>query len=177
MRAVCVVGGLLGTVLMPLLEKRIGVTRTGSWSITSEFLSLIPTLISLWLYSPSKPNSTPPTYITTLLFTGLALSRIGLWSFDLSQLSQLQTSLAHNPRRNSLSALQFSMQNFFDLFHYALTLIWQKPKDFKYPATVSFAAIGIATVLYIGLYARRLRGHLVHLDKLGMERLLGRKKQ
>lgn len=162
---------------MPFFEKRIGVTRTGSWSITSEFITLAPTLASLYLYSPSQPNSTPPTFITALLFSGLAISRIGLWGFDLSQLSQLQTSLASHPRRNGLSALQFSLQNFFDLGHYALTLIWQKPRDFKYPATVSYAAIGVATVLYVALYARRLRGHILHLDKLGMERLLGKKKQ
>jgi len=33
MRGVGVVTGLMGTVLMPFLEKRIGLVRAGSWSI------------------------------------------------------------------------------------------------------------------------------------------------
>lgn len=33
MRGVGVVTGLMGTVLMPFLEKKIGLVRAGSWSI------------------------------------------------------------------------------------------------------------------------------------------------
>jgi hypothetical protein len=33
MRGICVVTGLLGTVIMPLLERRLGLVRAGSWSI------------------------------------------------------------------------------------------------------------------------------------------------
>jgi hypothetical protein len=47
--------------------------------------------------------------------TGMALSRIGLWSFDLIQTKQLQDALAMHARRNKLTALQFSMQSGADL--------------------------------------------------------------
>lgn len=66
----------------------------------------------------------------------MALSRIGLWSFDLAQLTQLQKALAHHPRQNTLSALQYSLQNVFDLAQYGLTLGWNRPADFKYAAAV-----------------------------------------
>ena len=71
-----------------------------------------------------------------LAFPGLALSRIGLWAFDVVQLTQLQMALAEHPRRNALTGLQFALQNMFDLAHYGLTIGWSSPGQFKYPATV-----------------------------------------
>ena len=73
--------------------------------------------------------------------SGLALSRIGLWSFDLVQLTQIQKALADNPRQNTLTALQFSLQNIFDLAHYGLTLGWNKPGEFKFAASVRVASL------------------------------------
>lgn len=52
------------------------------------------------------------------------------------QLTQLQKALANHPRQNTLTALQFSLQNIFDLVHYGLTLGWNKPDQFKFAATV-----------------------------------------
>lgn len=45
----------------------------------------------------------------------MALSRIGLWSFDLIQTKQLQIALTSHPRRNALTALQYTMQNIASL--------------------------------------------------------------
>jgi hypothetical protein len=63
----------------------------------------------------------------------MALSRI----FHLAgQLNQLQKARAHHPRQDTPSALQFSLQNEFDLAHYGLTLGWNRPVEFKYAAVV-----------------------------------------
>ena len=32
-RAVCTVAGLAGTVLFPIVSRKLGIVRTGSWSI------------------------------------------------------------------------------------------------------------------------------------------------
>lgn len=142
MRAVCVVAGLLGTVVMPRMEKWIGLVRTGTWSLWLEFLPLTPALVSFYV---GAVRHRPP-WNSAMLFTGayiffwwlsstrtckcsiakwyrphqlycagLAVSRIGLWSFDLAQLAQLQMELNHHPRRNALTALQYALQNVFDL--------------------------------------------------------------
>ena len=55
------------------------------------------------------------TFITTSRYPGMALSRIGLWSFDLIQTKQLQDALTTHARRNTLTALQFTMQSIADL--------------------------------------------------------------
>ena len=44
----------------------------------------------------------PTTFFLSLSKTGMAASRVGLWSFDLIQVKQLQETLADHPRRNAL---------------------------------------------------------------------------
>ncbi|CBQ72206.1 related to ferroportin 1 [Sporisorium reilianum SRZ2] len=186
MRAVGVVTGLVGTFVMPVMEKRIGLVRTGSYSLFAELIPLVPAVVSLWITGSPRDrfglsDKRRPSWNTGLLFSGLALSRIGLWAFDLTQLAMIQTALspeqlgADANRKNALMALQFSLQNVFDLGHYGLTLGWNKPQEFKYAATVSLAAVGAATLIYLVFYARRVRGHIVHLE--GLQRLLGRKER
>ncbi|SAM81362.1 related to ferroportin 1 [Ustilago bromivora] len=186
MRAVGVVTGLIGTFIMPILEKKIGLVRTGSYSLFAELIPLIPAVVSLWITgSPTDRfglrDKRRPSLNTGLLFSGLALSRIGLWSFDLTQLAMIQTALSPEQlgpdagRKNALMALQFSLQNVFDLGHYGLTLGWNGPEEFKYAAIVSLAAVGAATLIYLVFYARRVRGHVVHLERL--QRLLSRKER
>lgn len=46
MRGIGVVTGLLGTLVMPLLEKRIGLVRAGTWSILCVLLRLLETVLS-----------------------------------------------------------------------------------------------------------------------------------
>lgn len=46
MRALGVLTGLLGTVLAPQLENKVGSVRAGSWSIWSEVVCLLPVAIA-----------------------------------------------------------------------------------------------------------------------------------
>lgn len=66
------------------------------------------------------------------------------------------------------------MQNVADLLKYALTIALSRPSQFRYVALVSFVATCAGAVCY-ALYVRRERGHLLHLDRLGLNRLLSRK--
>jgi iron-regulated transporter 1 len=172
MRGVCVVTGLMGTFLSPYLSQRVGLVRTGSYSLWMELLPLSLSVVSFYKGANTRSR---PAWNTSLLFVGLSLSRIGLWSFDLAQLAQVQIALSSHPHRNALMGLQFSLQNLFDLLHYVMTIIFSKPSSFKIPVDISYAAIALATFLYIGLYARRERGHLLHLDRIGLQSLFGKK--
>jgi iron-regulated transporter 1 len=162
----------MGTFLSPYLTEKIGLIRTGSWSLWGELIPLSLTVVSFYQGAESRHR---PAWNTALLFSGLALSRIGLWSFDLAQLAQVQNALSLHPKRNALMGLQFALQNLLDLLHYAMTIIFSQPSSFKIPADISYGAIGFATLLYVTIYARRERGHLVHLDKIDLHALLRRK--
>ncbi|GAA5835722.1 hypothetical protein JCM11251_007408 [Rhodosporidiobolus azoricus] len=162
MRGVGVVSGLLGTLAMPVLEKKIGLVRAGSWSIMSEFITLIPALLAFFVGAP--PDGQPAVaYNDALLFSGMALSRVGLWSFDLCQLKELQQALDDHPRRNSIMALQFSLQNMLDLIKYVVTIILHRPSQFKWAVLISFVSVALGCVSYL-VYVRRERGHLVHAE-------------
>ncbi|KAJ7839630.1 Ferroporti-1 [Mycena leptocephala] len=132
MRGLCVITGLIGTVLTVPLENKLGSARAGSWSIWSMVVCLLPVLASFYIFGPRT------TLGAVLLFGGMALSRIGLWSFDLIQTKQLQDALAMHARRNKLTALQFSMQSGADLLKYVLTMILSRPADFRWAGLVSF---------------------------------------
>ena len=166
--------GLIGTLVMPRLEKLIGLERAGAWSIWFEAVCLTPALVAFF-YGLGPYGQHGETWNSVLLFGGIALSRIGLWSFDLcqvcasaqhgtdEQLKELQIALADHPNRNRLTALQIALQNLFDLLKYALTLSAATPKAFKWTALVSFMAV-ISGAMSYAVYLRSVRGHLLHVD-------------
>ncbi|GAA5962830.1 hypothetical protein JCM21900_004101 [Sporobolomyces salmonicolor] len=162
MRGIGVVTGLMGTIVMPMLEKRIGLVRAGSWSIWFEVISLIPAVLAFFVGAPATGQRGLP-YNSALLFTGMAVSRIGLWSFDLCQLKELQEALNDHPRRNTIMALQFSLQNMLDLVKYIVTIILSRPAQFKWAVVVSFASVIMGGLCYLK-YMHRERGHIVHLE-------------
>nr|XP_019003201.1 solute carrier family 40 (iron-regulated transporter), member 1 [Kwoniella mangroviensis CBS 8507]OCF66662.1 solute carrier family 40 (iron-regulated transporter), member 1 [Kwoniella mangroviensis CBS 8507] len=160
MRGLCLVTGLIGTAVMPILERRIGLERAGAWSIWYEVACLAPVAVSFFI-GTGKYGEHGPAWNSIVLFGGIALSRIGLWSFDLCQLKELQLALDTHPRRNQLTARQISLQNLFDLLKYVLTLSASTPARFKWTALVSWLAIVVGAVSY-AVYLRSVRGHLFH---------------
>ncbi|RSH91224.1 hypothetical protein EHS25_009523 [Saitozyma podzolica] len=140
MRGLCVVTGLIGTWVMPRLEKSIGLERAGAWSIWFEIGCLAPVMVSFF-YGTGRYGEHGDVWNSVVLFGGIALSRIGLWSFDLCQLKELQLALDSHPHRNRLTALQLSLSNLFDLAKYALTLAASTPAQFKWTAVVSWLAV------------------------------------
>lgn len=90
MRSICVLTGLVGTFYAPYSHRKIGLVRTGSWSLWILLIPLVPTIVAL--YVGVGPGKYRPAWNTALLFSGLAISRVGLWSFDLTQLQLVQVS-------------------------------------------------------------------------------------
>lgn len=71
-RAACTVGGLTGTVLFPFVSRKLGLVRTGSWSIWSEFGCLIPVVAALYVGAPASDtqHNNAPAWNAALLFGG-----------------------------------------------------------------------------------------------------------
>ncbi|KAL1914477.1 uncharacterized protein VTP21DRAFT_8860 [Calcarisporiella thermophila] len=156
MRGVNVVAGLIATALMPWIKMKIGLVRTGIWAIISEVLCLIPVVVSFYVW--------PGVLEAILLFGGMALSRIGLWSFDLTatQLLQEQVSIQ---QAGLINGHQYVLVNLFDLGQYLLTMVWNEPPQFATPAIISCASVAMSAVFY-GRYTYLNRGHLLHYEKL-----------
>ena len=152
---------LSATWLAPVLMSRIGPMRSGIWFLNSQFICVSLACTFLFL-----PNSQQRNVLsTTGLLAAVISSRIGLWGFDLSAQSLIQSEVEPH-LRGSFSSTEFAFQNFFEMLSFASTVVFAEPQDFQWPALVSAIAVGTAAALY-AWFVRVRRGHLVHLDRCG----------
>lgn len=156
LRTIATILEISSTYVAPILIHRVGPVRAGIWSLSWQFLTLTPGVATFWIL-PSVSTTTK----TLLFIASVILSRIGLWSFDLTAQLLVQNSIDAS-HRGSFSATESSLQNFFELCTFAMTIIWSEPEDFIYPATVSLVAVYTAAAFY-ARYVRVERGHLLHL--------------
>ena len=154
-RTIATICEISATFIAPILISRIGSIRAGIWSLSWQCFCLTPGVAMLWI------GNVAPLYSTPILIASVILSRAGLWSFDLVAQIQVQNSVDAN-QRGSFSATESSLQNIFELFAFAMTIVWSKPVDFRFPVTISLAAVYLAAICY-ARFVRLSRGHLFHL--------------
>lgn len=157
MRLASVALELSATCAAPWLMHRIGAVRSGLWFINEQLLS-ISIAIGLFSLADSKK-----LLAGGALVLGVCLSRLGLWGFDLCVQYLVQED-APPSTRGSFSAIEVSLQNFFELLSFATTMIFYRPEDFKIPIYVSAAAIATSAACFAG-FVRQKRGHLLHTDR------------
>lgn len=157
MRTISTVLEISATFITPLLIERVGAVRAGIWSLSWQALCLVPAVMTFWTSLKDLPELSTYTFVI-----GVMLSRMGLWSFDLTAQLLVQNSVDAG-QRGSFSATESSTQNLFELGTFAMTIIWSKPDQFKYPAIISLGAVFAAAACY-SQYVRVERGHLLHLE-------------
>eukprot|EP00760_Papus_ankaliazontas_P029615 PhM_4_TR4318/c0_g1_i1/m.77819/K14685/SLC40A1, FPN1; solute carrier family 40 (iron-regulated transporter), member 1 len=137
--------GVAATVVVPKLIGRFGLHKSGLQMIWLQILCLAPIPIAILV----APNNA----LIAVLYLCLAISRFGLWGFDLSQTQQMQ--LAVEPSEvGVINGVQESMCNLGYLLGFTLTLLCPDPAWFAVPVWFSFAAVCIGGVLYTVYYAR-----------------------
>lgn len=72
----------------PYMMKKIGVVRAGIWSLSWQMACLAGALG--WYFSNFEGMGTNSIFAATGLAVGVALSRIGLWGYDLSAQNIIQ---------------------------------------------------------------------------------------
>ncbi|KAF7321998.1 Solute carrier family 40 protein [Mycena kentingensis (nom. inval.)] len=134
MHGLCVITELIGTLITVPLENKLGSIRAGSWSVWSMVLCLLLVLAAFNLFSPSS--------------TSLSIG--------------LQEALSNNARRNTITALQYTMQSVLTRnARYVLTMILSRPSQFRYASLVSFLGVLSGATVYL-LYLKKERGHIFH---------------
>lgn len=78
MRIGAVLTEISGTWMAPFLMDRIGPIRSGLWFLNWQFGTLAAA-VAAFAFASDKPR-----LVAGSLITGVALSRLGLWGFDLS---------------------------------------------------------------------------------------------
>ena len=158
-RTISVALEISATWLAPYIISLIGAVRAGIWFLSWQTLCLIFAVAAFW---PLQERS--PLLSSSILVTGTILSRVGLWGFDLSAQLIVQEEV-DSEARGSFSSMEASCQNTFELLSFAMTIIFARPEQFRWPVAVSCAAVASAGGLYAS-FVRARRGHLVHFEKL-----------
>jgi len=119
------------------------------------------------MYGPPLILATLSAHTTALttaipLFTFLSLSRLGLWTFDLTTTETTQL-LVPASTRSSFGGTEQSLVAFFELLQWVAAAVWSRPDQFPWLALGSLGAVAVSAGMYAS-WVRGKRGHLVHLD-------------
>jgi solute carrier family 40 (iron-regulated transporter), member 1 len=128
--------------------------------------------MAIWAISPSvhgqsiiETTTTPNVPWSLVLFTFLAMSRFGVWVYDMTT-SQLTQTLVPERRRSSFAGVENSVVNVFEVLGASAAIAMPRPEQFKWLSLASFLAVLVSWVMY-ALWLRGQRGHLLHWEKLG----------
>ncbi|KAJ6119601.1 Major facilitator superfamily domain general substrate transporter [Penicillium sp. IBT 18751x] len=186
MRIGSVAAELSGTWTAPLIMNKIGPIRSGLWFLNWQLCCVAGATAAFVIWDSSFK------LVAGSLVVGVALSRIGLWGFDLS-VQFLVQEVSHSflrvskPRltcvlqnvpehaRARFSATEMALQNIFEMLSFASTIVFHLPSQFQYPVVISNGAVALAAICFAA-YVRKERGHLLHRSKcLGGDKMVYRR--
>ncbi|KAM3500618.1 hypothetical protein MY11210_009491 [Beauveria gryllotalpidicola] len=150
---------LSATWAAPRLMSYMGPVRGGIWSLSWQMICLTLGL-SLFLRDGLGDDASHAWTSVAGLIVCIALSRLGLWGYDLCAQTIVQEEV-EDGNRGAFSSVEASFQNLFELLSFATTIAFPRPEQFHWPLVISIAAVYIAGGLY-AFFVRRRRGHLFH---------------
>ncbi|KAJ5356085.1 hypothetical protein N7517_010694 [Penicillium concentricum] len=167
MRIGSVAAELSGTWTAPMIMNRIGPIRSGLWFLNWQFVCVSGAAVAFVAWDSSS------RFVAGTLIAGVALSRVGLWGFDLSVQFLVQENINEHARAR-FSATEMALQNVFEMLSFASTIAFPLPAQFGYPVMISAGAVAVAAVCF-ATYVRKERGHLLHRSRcMGGDKVLYR---
>ncbi|XP_051575025.1 solute carrier family 40 member 1-like [Myxocyprinus asiaticus] len=108
------------------------------------------------LFENAPAGTEPESYISIiLLFLGVIMARVGLWSFDLTVTQLLQETISES-ERGVVNGVQSSMNYLMDLLHFLMVISAPQPQHFGILVIISILFIFTGHTMYF-LYARKAK--------------------
>ncbi|KAJ5757626.1 uncharacterized protein N7511_006320 [Penicillium nucicola] len=157
MRIGSVAAELSGTWTAPMIMNKIGPIRSGLWFLNWQFVCVTAAAAAFVVWDSDS------SVVAWTLIVGVAMSRIGLWGFDLSVQFLVQETIEEHARAR-FSATEMALQNVFEMLSFASTIAFPLPAQFQYPVLISSGAVTVAAICFAA-YVRKERGHLLHRSR------------
>ncbi|XP_072269559.1 ferroportin-like [Pyxicephalus adspersus] len=100
------------------------------------------------LFESVRVSDQPDSYISIiLLFSGVILARVGLWSFDLTVTQLLQENIPES-ERGVVNGVQSSMNYLMDLVHFIMVILAPQPQQFGLLVIISILFVIAGHTMY-----------------------------
>ncbi|XP_040289944.1 solute carrier family 40 member 1-like [Bufo bufo] len=100
------------------------------------------------LFESVRAGDLPDSYISIiLLFSGVILARVGLWSFDLTVTQLLQENIPES-ERGVVNGVQSSMNYLMDLVHFIMVILAPQPQQFGLLVIISILFVIAGHTMY-----------------------------
>jgi len=137
----------------------VALTQVGTMGLLWQCVTLLSASISLLLIPTTspKPESSHPV-ATGLFFVLLALSRLGLWTGNLVELTIVQISISPASRAE-FSGVEMAFMSAAEIGRWGITGILPRPSQFKGVAISGLAVVFVSFLLFLSwAQSRHLRG-------------------
>lgn len=123
----------------------------------------------------NKVDIPPPHLLLSIvLFSFLSLTRLGHWTYEL-MVQELEQVEVPSSQRSTFAGMEQSFRSFFELCHWAATVVWSRPEDFKWLAPGSLVLLGLGATIFAVWQRReggsegRMRYEEIALDEVGID--------
>lgn len=145
-------------------ELHVAVIGVGRWSLSALSLTLIPTVIALFVLnqsieadppSASQDDKSSPLYTSistavaaTIFWSFLSLSFVGRWTYDLAA-TQLTQMLVPSTHRAAFGGIEQAIVSMVSLVHWVAAAIWHEQSDLVWLALASAVGVAAATLAFL----------------------------
>ena len=130
--------------MTPHQDPLLPLTQVGTMALIWHFSTLLPVTVSLLL---TPMTSLKPEHLhsiaTAIFFTLLALSRLGLWTYNLVEQTIVQISVSPVSRAE-FSGVEIAIMSAAEIDRWGITVIFPKLSHFKGVAMSGLAVVSVS---------------------------------
>uniref|UniRef100_A0A2D4GG10 Solute carrier family 40 member n=1 Tax=Micrurus corallinus TaxID=54390 RepID=A0A2D4GG10_MICCO len=111
------------------------------------FTTEMPALVNATSSDPGLAPSPVSLISVSLLFAGVIVARVGLWSFDLTVTQLIQENVIES-ERGVINGVQNSMNYLLDLLHFIMVILAPNPEAFGLLVIISVSFVAMGHIMY-----------------------------